>query len=208
MTEKQRIIEDPNELDSIRLQLAGGAQDERPHGRWAPEQTSFMMRFNEAIPFLMHGIVANSVARATEEFGAMGLSIAEARVLVGVLQNPGIRVGHLSDLTCIAQSTLSHLLRRLCRQGLARRKRVDHDNRSVIVELTAAGRQEAQACRRLVELQEQMIVANLEPARIEALRALLAEIYHRFVPASIRRPESPAAAISPTQRSRKRAAKP
>jgi DNA-binding MarR family transcriptional regulator len=204
--EKQRFPEESADVEPVRLQLVSGAPADRPRGRVAPKQVGFTMRFNEAIPFLMHGIVANSVAKATQEFGAMGLSIAEARVLVGVLQNPGIRVGHLSDLTCIAQSTLSHLLRRLGRQGLLHRKRVDHDNRSVIVELTAAGRQEAQACRRLAELQEQMIVANIEPARIAEFRALLAEIYHRLVPASIR-VESAAAAISPTQRSRRRAVK-
>lgn len=206
MAEKQRFLEEPDDVEVVRLQSGGEIPAARLKGRAAPNRSALHMRFNEAIPFLMHGIVANSVARATQEFGAMGLSIAEARVLVGVLQNPGIRVGHLSDLTCIAQSTLSHLLRRLGRQGLIHRKRVDHDNRSVIVELTAAGRQEAQACRRLAELQEQMIVANLEPERIAEFRALLAEIYHRLVPASIRL-ESPAAAISPTQRSRRRAVK-
>jgi DNA-binding MarR family transcriptional regulator len=206
VTNTKRSCEDSNAVEALGLQ-----SDSRVKNRRRPpsvaKQSSLTMRFNESIPFLMHGIVANSVAQATEEFGAMGLNIAEARVLVGVLQNPGIRVGHLSDLTCIAQSTLSHLLRRLCRQGLARRKRVDHDNRSVIVELTAAGRQQAQACRRLAELQEQMIVASVEPARIEAFRVLLSEIYHRLVPDSIR-PESPVAAIDPIQRSRKRALKP
>jgi MarR family transcriptional regulator, organic hydroperoxide resistance regulator len=142
---------------------------------------SFPLRFNALIPFLMHGIVSNAVAHATEEFAQMGLNVAEARVLAGVLQNPGIRVGPLSELTCIAQSTLSHLLRRICRQGLAERQRDHHDNRSVIVRLTPLGREKAGRCVRLAELQDQIIVAGIAPQRIEELRALLAEIYHRFV---------------------------
>ena len=163
------------------------------------------MRFNESIPFLMHGIVANSVDRATEEFDVLGLNVAEARVLVAVLQNPGIRVGQLSDLTCISQSTMSHLLRRLCRQGLAHRTRADHDNRSVMVRLTPAGSQKAQRCTRLNVLQEAMIVSGIEPAQIEGFRVLLREIYHKLLPSGIR-VESPVEAINPTRRRKRRTA--
>jgi DNA-binding MarR family transcriptional regulator len=159
------------------------------------------MRFSELIPFLMHGIVTNSVAHATEEFAEMGLNVAEARVLVGLMQNPGIRVGHLSDLTSIAQSTLSHLLRRLGRQGLLRRTRVSEDNRSVVVELTGAGGRKAQTCWRLAQLQDQMIVEALTSAKAEEFRKLLQEVYQSLAPPHLRQ-ASVDATISPTQRGR------
>jgi hypothetical protein len=37
----------------------------------------------------------------------------DARVLIFLLHNPGIRVGMLAELTCIEQSALSRQLRRL-----------------------------------------------------------------------------------------------
>jgi MarR family transcriptional regulator, organic hydroperoxide resistance regulator len=139
-------------------------------------------RFYDSVPFLIHRAAAAGVERADRDFDKIGHNIAEARVLIAVLQTPGIRAGQLSDQTSIAQSTLSHILRRLTRRGLLIRSRDEDDNRSVMVELTPSGRRSAKECHRLTLMQEQMTVTGMDQKRIDALRELLHQIYENLGP--------------------------
>ena len=133
-------------------------------------------KFYESIPFLMHCIVARGVDFAARDYRALGLNVADARVLMAALLVPGIRAGRLAEIACIAPSTLSHLLRRLGRDGLILRARVDDDNRSVMVHLTPAGKRTAQECQRLNIRHEQLTMRQVDPKRIAALRPLLRQI--------------------------------
>ena len=140
-------------------------------------------RFYDSIPFLIHRAAASGVEQAERDFAKSGRNVAEARVLIAVLQTPGIRAGQLAEQTSIAQSTLSHILRRLGREGLVIRSRVAADNRSVMVALTPAGRRSAKACEALNLRHEQRTVRGMDAKRIAVLRELLNQVFENLGPA-------------------------
>ena len=79
-----------------------------------------------------------------EQFGAEalaphGLSIAMWRVMAVLAAQGSQRQIDLSDLTSIEASTLSRLVTRLVRMGLATRTRSTASNREVAVKLSAKG---------------------------------------------------------------------
>ena len=74
----------------------------------------------------------------TDTLARHGLSIAEWRVLA-VLASGGQRQIDLADLTSTEASTLSRLVTRLVRMGLATRTRSANSNREVVVKLSTKG---------------------------------------------------------------------
>src|ERR1700733_16105129 len=75
----------------------------------------------------------------TDTLARHGLSIAEWRVLAVLASNGGQRQIDLADLTSIEASTLSRLVTRLGRMGLATRTRSANSNREVVVKLSTKG---------------------------------------------------------------------
>jgi MarR family transcriptional regulator, organic hydroperoxide resistance regulator len=129
--------------------------------------------FKTTIPFTMHRVTALAVASATVEFAPLGLNIQSARVLVVVLQNPEIRIGEIGEITCIEYSTLSHMISRLERDGILKRKRVPDDARAVAVALTAAGRRVATRVHRIVAEHQNSMLAGIPGRDIAVLRRVL-----------------------------------
>ena len=137
--------------------------------------------FRETIPFAVHRLAARAVAKATDDFAELGLTVAEARVVLVTLQHGPIRVGLIAEYTSLGFSTLSHMLGRLERAGLLRRKRVAGDARSVDVVLTAKGRTIAQRAEILMMRHQEEYVDGFSPAEIELFRRLLRRSYERIV---------------------------
>ncbi len=129
------------------------------------------------IPFLLYRVVAKAVSLASAEYAEMGLSIPEARVLIVVMNNPGIRAGKLAELTCIEQSALSHLLRRMSRKKILTRQRVEEDYRSVQIGLTVEGWRLAKACYTHGISHENILLRNIAPSQATLLRSLLRQMY-------------------------------
>lgn len=129
--------------------------------------------FTRSLPFLMHCIVSLMVEKASSQFAALGLNVADARVLLAAMQAGEVRVGDLSEVTCIPQSTLSHVLRRLATQGLVTRTRAKSDNRAIIVRLTPAGGLVARECFRLNAEQDSSMARHLTESNGTDLRHLL-----------------------------------
>ena len=133
-------------------------------------------RIDDSIPFLMNCVVSAGVEFASSDFSELGLSVQDARILIAVLQKKGIRAGHLSDLTYISQSTLSHNLRRLVAQGLIARERIDEDNRAIAITLTAKGLRVARECEKLSAAHEAVTIRGLDPKTIKSLRLVLKQL--------------------------------
>ena len=132
---------------------------------------------HDTVPFLMNRISAQISASANTEFRKFGLNLLSARVLVVLLVNKSATVGELAEATSIDPSTLSHILRRLGRQGLFTKARQAHDNRSVLVKLTPKGKRLAEKCLDSVADHERAITRGVDPERIRRLKATLQEIY-------------------------------
>ena len=129
--------------------------------------------FKSTIPFTMHRVTALAVASATVEFAPYGINIQSARVLVVVLQNPDIRIGEIGEITCIEYSTLSHMISRLERDGILKRRRDPADARAVGIRLTAAGRRVATHIYRIVAEHQRSMLAGLSSADVAVLRRVL-----------------------------------
>jgi len=133
------------------------------------------------LTLLLHRVVTVMNAAAGPFFRERGISIPEARALVGLLETAPMRIGELAELTCIDFSTLSHMLRRLERRGLLRRGPDKTDYRSVVVKLTAKGKKIALECRDASLLHEKTLIGGLNKDRVESLKNVLILIYGNAV---------------------------
>lgn len=129
------------------------------------------------IPFLMNQIVSRVHAESTEEFRNMGFNLQSARVLIVALQNPGIYVGQLAEITTIDDSTLSHMLTRLSREGFLERRRDGEDTRFVAIHLTAEGKRIARGCKAASDRRERKMLAGLSEENVAILRSLLTHVF-------------------------------
>jgi DNA-binding MarR family transcriptional regulator len=130
----------------------------------------------DRITALLHRIVARASANANEEFRPYGFNVQGARVLIALLDAGPTRVGELSYALAIDLSTLSHLLRRFSREHLVIRSRVDVDNRSVSVALTAKGRRIARKCKTARARHEAMLLKGFIAPDIRSVRDMLRRI--------------------------------
>lgn len=129
------------------------------------------------IPFLLYRIMAKGIGLASEDYAKLGLGITDARVMMVLLHNPDITVGKLASISCIEQSALSHMLRRLARARLLARQRHDEDSRSVTVRLTAKGAAVASTCSEIALRHEQIMIAGLDRQQAKLLRDHLHQVF-------------------------------
>jgi DNA-binding MarR family transcriptional regulator len=129
--------------------------------------------FRRSIPFTMYRVSAMAAGLANEDFSQFDLTIHGVRVLIVTLQNPRIRIGEVADITCIERSTLSHMLRRMERDGLLVRKRLTDDNRSATISLTVRGKRVAQAVEEIVLEHQRALMQGISREHFEVFRSVL-----------------------------------
>jgi MarR family transcriptional regulator, organic hydroperoxide resistance regulator len=128
------------------------------------------------ITVYMYRAVARAADMANSRARKFGLTIKGMRVMVALLERSVLRVGDLSELVAVDQSTLSHLLRRMEGDGHLRRTRRAEDNRSVEVELTPQGQKIARKCLEISLQLESVLLHGLSAAEIAVLRRQLARM--------------------------------
>jgi len=133
------------------------------------------------LTFLMHRTmtVTNNVGQPC--FRELGVSIPEARALIGLVEVGDQKVGDLAALISADFSTLSHLLRRLERDGWVARTRDETDSRAVKVSLTEAGRELARACRDASLEHEKILIKGLSRDQVRRLKDALELVYRNAV---------------------------
>jgi len=95
----------------------------------------------EYFPYLINRVgVALVFAFETQALRRYGLSVSMWRVLAALSSNGGQRLVDLSAMTSIDVSTLSRMVTRLVRLGLATRTRSPKSEREIMVELSVKGR--------------------------------------------------------------------
>ena len=96
---------------------------------------------SEHLPYLINRVGSALVDRfCTDALTRARLSIASWRVLAVLATHGALRQTDLAEMTSIEVSTLSRLVTRLVRNGLARRTRSQADSREVAVGLTPKAR--------------------------------------------------------------------
>jgi MarR family transcriptional regulator, organic hydroperoxide resistance regulator len=98
------------------------------------------LSLGDYLPYLVNRDGTIMAERFGEEsLASQGLSIAMWRVMAALSANGGQRQIDLAELTSIDASTLSRLVTRLVRMGLATRTRSSSSNREVLVALSPKG---------------------------------------------------------------------
>jgi hypothetical protein len=132
---------------------------------------------HHTLPFLINRIAATVSAWVNQEFQSLGLNVYSARVLILLYLDGAHSVGHLALQSSLEQSTLSHILIRLEKQGLLKRMRQPMDNRSVLVTLSPEGRVLAKQCWKAVQAHDSMLREGLANSDAQDLVKLLNRTY-------------------------------
>ena len=132
-------------------------------------------------PYLINRVGAVLVARfEAEQLARHGLGIAMWRVLAALSATGSQRQVDLGDLTSIDASTLSRLVTRLVRRGLATRARSTTSSREVRVGLTAPGRALLARLVPAARALETTASAGIAAADLAALRRALRRMHRNL----------------------------
>lgn len=132
---------------------------------------------HDTLPFLLNRVAARTSDAVNQEFRPLGLNVFAARVLILLHLHEASTVGELAEKAALDQSTLSHILRRLERDGLLKRVRVFHDNRSVMVSLTPSGNDAGAHCWKAAKNHDRLMRTGLSAAEVKTLQKLLGRLY-------------------------------
>lgn len=129
------------------------------------------------LPYRLNRIMDILNEHANRKIRPHGLLIPGARILLWLLDTDNRRVGDLADDASIDPSSLSHILRRLGRNGLIVRRRAKDDSRSVFVGLTPAGRKLAQSITPDFKRMENVLLKDFTSKDRELLERFLNRMY-------------------------------
>lgn len=133
------------------------------------------------LTFLMHRVMTVTNGAGQPCFREWGVSIPEARALIGLIEVGDLKVGDLANLISADVSTLSHLLRRLERSGWVLRARDEADSRAVRISLTDSGRELARMCRDASLSHEKILMKGLSQSQVRRLKDTLEQVYRNAV---------------------------
>ena len=88
-----------------------------------------------------------------------------------------MRVGQLVALMALPQSTISHQLKRMEKDGLVRRTRSETDNRTVYITVAENGAKATQVCTRLSNLVQERISEEFSAEELAALTDGLKRVF-------------------------------
>ncbi|WP_370205570.1 MarR family winged helix-turn-helix transcriptional regulator [Pararhodobacter marinus] len=126
-------------------------------------------RLENRVTFLTHRINARLQQVSTPVIAPVGLDLYSSRILFALDQNGPMKVGQLVDLMALPQSTISHQLKRMEKNGLLQRVRSDLDNRAVEVSPTEAGRQAIRICTALSDAIAEKLSSAFSPEEMTTL---------------------------------------
>jgi MarR family transcriptional regulator, organic hydroperoxide resistance regulator len=132
------------------------------------------------LPYLVNRVGFALVGRFTAEIEPHGLTIDMWRVLAALSNNGGQRQVDLSSMTSIDVSTMSRLVTRLVRSGLATSSRSAQSSREVVVALSAKGRTLVQKLIPVAKQLEQTASAGLPAKDLAVLKRLLSQVHENL----------------------------
>jgi DNA-binding MarR family transcriptional regulator len=134
------------------------------------------------LPYLINRVGFALVERFTlDALKAHDLSIDMWRVLAALSNNGSQRQVDLSGMTSIDVSTMSRLVSRLVRAGLATRSRSEKSSREVVVALSPKGRALVQRLIPIAVKLERKASAGLSAKELAVMKRLLSRTYQNFV---------------------------
>lgn len=122
--------------------------------------------------FLLRIAQLSAFERFFAVYGESEIRISEFTVLLALSENPGIRQGVLADILKIKWSNMTKLVRALEERGLIARHVPHDDRRSVLLSVTAAGRQQIDASADKMYRSDRAALSMLSDAEHAQLIAL------------------------------------
>ena len=111
-----------------------------------------------------------SVHVLSAQLADLRLSGSEINALAHLADGRGRTVSELAAAAGVRATTMTSVLDRLEQRGLVRRGGVPRDRRAVLVELTASGRQAADAVAEVIARLESRALAGLDAGTLDVLR--------------------------------------
>jgi DNA-binding MarR family transcriptional regulator len=134
-----------------------------------------------SIAYLIHRIAVRIEDSINAKARKYRLRVSEIRVLMRLLNHGDLSVGQLAEMTSIEPSALSHLLRRLDKEGLISRTRYTKDNRLVFINLTQRGKKFASTLQPHVQEYNYAAEKGIKAEQLELLYAQLDTIYTNII---------------------------
>ena len=151
---------------------------------------------NSSIGFLVKrcGVLLSQVAE--RRFDALPVSFTSWQVLMALTQQPHLSATKLSEQLGHDMGALTRVVDELERQGFVRRERSSTDRRAVEIAITAAGRRQAQAGKRLIVELLNLLLEPYSKQETDMLIALLQRMLQH-----LQRVAGAAAPVAPPERS-------
>lgn len=125
-------------------------------------------------------------ARSEVELAGLGLTRGEFELLCALRrEDRPLRPGEITTVTGASPAAITKRLDRLSAHALVRREQVEHDRRSVLVSLTAAGVDLLDAAFPAVAASEAEALAGLAPEETARLAELLAVVLATVAPGDL-----------------------
>jgi DNA-binding MarR family transcriptional regulator len=136
------------------------------------------LRLDQQLCFPLYA-AANAIGRAYRPLlEPLGLTYPQYLVMLVLWESAPLSVGEIGTRLLLDSGTLTPLLKRLESAGLVRRQRDPEDERRVVIDLKAAGRQLEARARAVPEaLACRLLITPIDALRLQQdLRALLAAL--------------------------------
>ncbi len=131
----------------------------------------------DRVSFMTHRINARLQQICNPVIAPYQLDLYNSRIIVALAEQGAMKVGELVDLMALPQSTMSHQLKRLEKDGYVLRTRSDTDNRTVVITLTQKGSDIAEVCNGLSDAIMSSISQELTEDELVLLTKLLQRVF-------------------------------
>ena len=136
--------------------------------------------------FVLHQLNAELARICNPLLRPHDVDLITSRILVMVLERDAMNVGDIVAAMRLPQSTVSHQIKRLERNGFVSRSQSPEDHRAYVVKLTAKGKDVAQACQHISGELFEVVFGDMESDEMDQLMNVLDDLAKRLQRTSLR----------------------
>ena len=157
-----------------------------------------MSRFVDSYLLFQLAVVSHTFsAEFYEQLKQYGLSPPKWRILLNLVDGPGMFVNELAAYTLLEQSHVTKLVDGLCQEKLTERFQSETDRRRVRVQITERGRTMMFPLIEAAKIHEAKVLGELAPSDARRLKAILDTLVERHFQRPDRARQGPPAGTSP-----------
>ena len=136
-----------------------------------------MYKLTTSMPFLLARLGVRMGVLFSRRLSTYDLTLPMYRVLAALAERPDQKLSELSAMTDVELSTMSRLVGTMVTRNLISRHRQPTNERTVRINLTAKGAEQAQTLAKEAQHYEDVAVSTLKATEIDRLKLTLSRIY-------------------------------